>query len=231
MTEQDIQALVDIILQRILNPTANTLEKTKEILLISPTESWEKKGEEVLNSGKFNEYVCSKTSLNKDDSIVTKNNCTMQTVMSGFDALFLSGLTLKQLERIKDFKLEYPLVEIAAEALKLGKPVYILTDWVDVAGTPAFVSRVRAMINAISALGINFVGKENVQKTVQQTKKENDAVLNCANVHRIQGRLVQKQCFKNIMSGDVVIEPDAVITSTAKALIEKRGINIIRLQR
>ena len=219
MTEKDIQALVDEVLKRILNQNVKEDVKKQRLLIISSSEADEKKALDVTNTESFNEYVCRKTTLNANNSIVTANNCSMQTVMSEFDALFLSGLTLKHLQRIKEIKMEYPLVEIATEAFRLGKPVYILSDWIEVKGTPAFTSKINALKKTLISYGITFV------------ENENSASVESTGVNRIAGRVVSKQCFKNIMSGDVVIEPDAVITSTAKALIEKRGINIIRLQR
>lgn len=224
MTEKDIQALVEEVLKRILNQ--NTKQKQK-LLIISSSEADEKNAVDVTSTERFNGYVCRKTTLNADDSIATANSCRLQTVMSEFDALFLSGLTLKHLQRIKEMKLEYPLVEIAAEAFRVGKPVYVSSDWIEVKGTPAFNSKINALKNALASYGVTFVDKNFRDEKI--IKNENDASENSANVNRISGRVVSKQCFKNIKGGDVVIEHDAVITSTAKALIEKRGINIIRL--
>lgn len=229
MTEKDIQALVDEVLKRILNQNVKEDVKKQRLLIISSSEADEKKALDVTNTESFNGYVCRKTTLNADNSIVTAKNCSMQTVMSEFDALFLSGLTLKHLQRIKEMKMEYPLVEIAAEAFRLGKPVYILSDWIEVKGTPAFTSKINTIRKTLISYGVTFVDNEFIDKSVIKNEKNTSA--DSTDVNRIVGRVVSKQCFKNIMSGDVVIEPDAVITSTAKALIEKRGINIIRLQR
>ena len=229
MTEKDIQALVDEVLKRILNQNVKEDVKKQRLLIISSSEADEKKALDMTNTENFNGYVCRKTTLNADNSIVPAENCSMQTVMSEFDALFLSGLTLKHLQRIKEIKMEYPLVEIAAEAFRLGKPVYVLSDWIEVKGTPAFTSKINAMRETLISYGVTFIDKEFIDKSVIKNEKNTSA--DSTDVNRIAGRVVSKQCFKNIMSGDVVIEPDAVITSTAKALIEKRGINIVRLQR
>lgn len=229
MTEKDIQTLVDEVLKRILNQSIRPDEKKQKMLIVSLSETDEKKAIAVTDTESFNGYVCRKTTLNADNSIATANNCSMQTIMGEFDAIFLSGLTLKHLQGIKDMKMEYQLVEIAVEALRLGKPVYILSDWIEVKGTPAFKSKINALKKTLLSYGAIFVDKGFIEKSINKSENSMDA--NSIGVNRIVGRVVSKQCFKNIMGGDVLIEPDAVITSTAKALIEKRGINIIRLQK
>lgn len=229
MTEKEIQNLVDEVLNRVLNQSIKADDEIQRMLIISSSKEDEKKAIYVTGTERFNGYVCRKTTLNADNSIATANNCSMQTVMGEFDAIFLSGLTLKHLQGIKEMKMEYQLVEIAVEAFRLGKPVYILSDWIEVKGTPDFKNRIDTLKKTLISYGAVFVDKEFTEKSI--TESENNISADSTNVNRIVGRVVSKQCFKDIMSGDVLIEPDAIITSTAKTLIEKKGINIIRLQR
>ena len=45
---------------------------------------------------------------------------------------------------------------------------------------------------------------------------------------RIDQRVIAKQDLKNVLEGELEIREDAVMTTTAKNLIEKRSIKVIR---
>lgn len=224
MTERDIQEIVEEVIRRIrLNS-----EKKKILAVVnSPSDAC---AIDTYLGDMEKSYQVTERYADGGKGSEGLGNCDLQALMSEHCALILSGVTLKQLIRIQDLQLDDPVAELAAEALRIGKPVTVLSKWIDTAGgTPAFAGRIDEIKKTLNAYGVTFASENKTEK--DRTISGKDEGADCrSEKHRIDKRVIAKQDLKHVLQGELEIRDDAVMTTTAKDLLEKRGIRITRYQ-
>lgn len=226
MTERDIQEIVEEVIRRIrLNS-----EKNKILAVVnSPSDAC---AVDTYLGDMEKSYQVTERYADSGKGTAGLGDCDLQALMSEHCALILSGVTLKQLIRVRDLQLDDPVAELATEAFRMGKPVTVLSKWIDTAGgTPAFAGRIDEIKQQLNAYGVTFAS-ENKNKTKKGSAISGDGKgADCrSEKHRIDKRVIAKQDLKHVLQGELEIRDDAVMTTTAKDLLEKRGIRITRYQ-
>lgn len=224
MTEKEIQAIVEEVIRRIC-----LADEKKKILIVlrSPADA-DAVDRYLQETG--NVFGVTKLYLSGVEGADRMQNCDLQALMDEHCSLLLAGVTLKQLIRIQEMRLEDPAAELTAEALRLGKPVTILSKWIDTAGgAPAYVRRIDQLKKTLAAYGVTFASEKRPEGT-RDINTENKAE-NCRfHKHRIDKRVIAKQDLKHVLQGELEIRDDAVMTTTAKDLLKKRNIKVTRYQ-
>lgn len=222
MTEKEIQKVVEEVIRRI-----HLRKEQKKILVVVNSSADACAVDHYLlqmncDCGVTKRYV----NGGKDSDGL--ESCDLQSLMLEHCALILSGVTLKQLFRISEMELEEPVAEITAEALRMGKPVTVLSEWIDTScSKPAFERKISDIKRNLISYGLTFADGKKIKKD-KETDIENKAE-NCRSYRqRIDKRVIAKQDLKAVLGGELEIREDAVMTTTAKDLLEKRKIKIIR---
>lgn len=210
MTEKDIEAIVEEVIRRI-----HSISKRNRVLvLLSPLEDVEAVDRYLKEIG-VEPYATDKFLIDCNDNAAALQNYNIQNLMDEHSSLFLSGLTVKQLLKIQEMQMNDPVTELAVEALRLGKPVTVMSKWVDTSnGASAFNRKLDDLKQTLTTWGITFA-----TETDHSYRNRNDQ------------RVIAKQDLKNVLHGELEIREDAVVTTTAKELLHKRNIKIVRCQR
>lgn len=210
MTEKDIEAIVEEVIRRI-----HSISKRNRVLvLMSPLGDVEAVDRYLKEIG-VEPYATDKFLIDCNDNATALQNYNIQNLMDEHSSLFLSGLTVKQLLKIQEIQMNDPVTELTVEALRLGKPVTVMSKWVDTSnGAPAFNRKLDDLKQTLTTWGITFA-----TETDHSYRNRNDQ------------RVIAKQDLKNVLHGELEIREDAVVTTTAKELLHKRNIKIVRCQR
>lgn len=210
MTEKDIEAIVEEVIRRI-----HSISKRNRVLvLMSPLGDVEAVDRYLKVIG-VEPYATDKFLIDCNGNAAALQNYNMQNLMDEHSSLFLSGLTVKQLLKIQEMQMNDPVTELAVEALRLGKPVTVMSKWVSTSnGASAFNRKLDDLKQTLTTWGITFA-----TETDHSYRNRNDQ------------RVIAKQDLKNVLHGELEIREDAVVTTTAKELLHKRNIKIVRCQR
>ena len=209
MTEKEIQAIVEEVIRRIhhISPEKKTL-----VLMNSPADE-ERIDRYLRNSGGIH-----KIWINSDADFLADGK--IQDLADRHKGLLVTGVTLKQLVRIAEMQMEDSLTELVVEILRQGRPVTILSRWIDAdCGTPTLRSKIDDLKKTLISYGIAFADWNDLKR---------DEEGGTFRRIRIDQRVIAKQELKNVLEGELEIREDAVMTTTAKNLIEKRSIKVIR---
>ena len=212
MMENEIQGIVKEVIRRMCPAGAG-----KKILVLAGPSADEEAVHWYLQETEKGSYTTDRISM-EGEGEPAGPKFNIQSLMEEHCALLAAGLTLKQLMKINDLQMEDPAVELVAEALRMGKPVKVLSKWLDTsAAAPAFAHRINEIKKNLSTFGIAFVGETEIKKDGS-----------CLDQIRIDKRVIAKQDLKNVRSGELAIREDAVVTTTAKDLLDKRRIKVVR---
>ena len=147
-------------------------------------------------------------------------------LMEKYEGLLIKDVTLKYLCRIASMRLDDPMVELVTEALRQGKPVNVESKWIDVTKLqPALQKKINNTKKILIEYGLTF-NKKQEAPTVEKTGTTSLADSKIT----IDKKVIAKQDLKNVLRGEIVVRRDAVFTTTAKDLIEKRNIRINRCE-
>ncbi|WP_130864004.1 hypothetical protein [Bacilliculturomica massiliensis] len=214
MMEHEIQSIVKEVIRRMGLAGAG-----KKILVLAGPSADEEAVQRHLRETEKGPYTIDRIWMNGEGQI-DGSLFNIQSLMEEHCALLAAGLTLKQLMNIHGLQMEDPAAELVAEALRMGKPVSVLSKWLNTrSAAPAFVRRINEIKKDLSTYGIAFVDE-------RENKKDG----RCLDQNRIDKRVIAKQDLKNVHSGELAIREDAVVTTTAKDLLDKRGIKVVRCQ-
>lgn len=222
MTEREIQEIVQLIVKGILQQSYE--EKTHEkILVVLGTTKDELFANEYFENKKSE---CLRTTIIASERYEdTFKGNTAQELADNHERIILLGLTLKQLIRISEFQLADPITELVTEALRQGKQVVLISDRINTKkATPALAKKIDELKTTLKMYGVTIDEGISPNHTVAGNPMESTESAR----KRIDKKVIAKQDLKNTLSGVLEIRDDAVFTTTAKNLIEKREIRVIR---
>lgn len=129
------------------------------------------------------------------------------------DILLLSGLSLSHLAQVRDLRPSCGITTLLCEALRCGKRVCIWTTALTPCqSTPLYAQKLIDMRSELENMGIEFCGK---MPTISQPLQ-------------LMQQVISKQDLQQIEGGSVLVNRDTVFTTTAKELLSKRNITVIR---
>lgn len=223
MIEKEIEGIVEEVMRRIRLTSAD-----KRILALMNSPADEKLVDRYLKETGKETYLANRMLINGDSNGGISQGCNIQKLMDEHCSLFVAGITLKQLMRINEMQMEDPFVEVIIEALRMGKPVTVMSKWLNpIHGTPAFNRRINDLKKTLISYGANFAEDRVLEEGEiinSEIKTENYRM----NRRRIDKRVIAKQDLKDVLQGELEIREDAVMTSTAKDLLDKRKVRIVR---
>lgn len=223
MIEKEIQAIVEEVMRRIRSASGE-----KRILVLMTSSVDEKSVNRCLKKMGEETYLTDKMLMNDVSNGEDSGNCNIQKLMDEHRSLFVAGLTLKQLMRINEMQMEDPVVEVIIEALRMGKSVTVMSKWLySINGTSAFIRKINDLKKTLIAYGVNFT-EEGILEEKETINLEIKTEACRVNRSRIDKRVIAKQDLKDVLQGELEIREEAVMTSTAKDLLDKRKVSIVR---
>lgn len=223
MNDLEIQAIVDEVIRRI---RANNRGRYLAILRSGKEEAAARQ----YFSNKSDGFMADKLLMSQMIAESQKNAFAPQEKAEQYDGFVFAGLSLKQLIGITRFEPDCPIVETIIEALRAGKPCVVISKWFDITGgTKAFTNRVKQIKDQLKTFGVTVVSEDELTGSpFFDTENGNNAAQDRSHTTRIDQRVIAKQNLKNVQGGLLEIPADAVLTTTAKELIQKRNIVIKR---
>ena len=127
-----------------------------------------------------------------------------------------SGLSLRQLSAVRDLRISCSVTALLCEGLRRGKQIHVWTEALTPDGAaPEYARKLGDLRTELECMGIEFAGKE--------WAKEMDLL-----PLQMMQRVISKQDLQQIGDGPILVNRDAVFTTTAKELLARRKINVIR---
>lgn len=132
------------------------------------------------------------------------------------DVLVFSGLSLLQLSAVRDLRVTCGVTALLCEGLRRGKQVRVWTEALTPDGAaPAYARKLDGLQEELECMGIEFAGKEWAKETDLPPLQ-------------MMQRVISKQDLQQIGGGPILVNRDTVFTTTARELLAKRKIDIIR---
>lgn len=155
--------------------------------------------------------ICSRICL--DDPEFSKQ---IPVLAAEQDVLMFSGLSLRQLSAVRDLRISCSVTALLCEGLRRGKQIHVWTEALTPDGAaPEYARKLGDLRTELECMGIEFAGKE--------WAKEMDLL-----PLQMMQRVISKQDLQQIGDGPILVNRDAVFTTTAKELLARRKINVIR---
>lgn len=222
MTEKEIQRIVEEVVRRIFS-----LDEKKKVLvltgMLSRKESISRYLQNTVEFRGEEEFL-----LNPKEQITASEKGEVSSMVENCRALFIDGLTLKQTVEISELRPSNPASEFAVEALRIGKPVVVVSEQIDAKnGTAAFSEQIDMLKDKLTAYGITFVSVQDLEGNPSAAEGREASVFHSIR-KRLDQRVIAKQDIKDMYKGYLEIREDAVLTTTAKELLDRREIEIIR---
>lgn len=133
------------------------------------------------------------------------------SLVSGQDEVVVSGMTLAQAAALRELRLEGIAAKLICEALRQGKAVRVFSGHLELhAASPGFGGQARRLLAELEAWGIQFPGSAG------------------PNGVRLEKAMLTRQDLKNVLEGPVIVDRKTTLTTSAKLLLEERGIAVLR---
>jgi hypothetical protein len=132
-------------------------------------------------------------------------------IVSGYDTIVIAGMRIGQLSSLRDLRIEGTELAMVFEALRQSKETCIFSQDISIRTAPAgLTKKIDCLVAEIESFGIRFPASESL----------------CGAV--FDKDVINKQDIIDLKDRVLLINSNAVITATARALLKERGIEVLR---
>lgn len=195
--------LIDFIVEEVVR-RIKALQNQKKALVITSRDTDAEKLELVLET-------LTQEGFQIDTEALETLSSPMKTLISPYHCLVLGNLTIGEAGRFRDFQIGTPRLQMCYEALRQGKTVYaVAPDFEIDPENVGLLAATEPLLNELSSYGLKIIAKRR------------------ASGLKIEKKLIALTDVNHLQSGTLNIQPDAVVTVSAKQYLEEKGIVILR---